>query len=125
MPGWRELAGRAGHRGLALAAFACVCFTYGTGLIIGYQPTFTKAGHWPIMWFGWIFIGTGLVCLTGILRKDDRWQFAVAEAWVACWFALLVTFWNGPVGWNGAVSWLGVGILLLVASGWPDWKAKP
>lgn len=122
---WRRRLLRAGHRGLALAAFAAVCFTYGSGLLLGYHPTFAKAGHWPVAVFGWVFIGVGLAALTGVPRADDRWQFALAEAWVCCWFALLVSFWNGPVGWNGAVSWLGVGSLLLVASGWPDWKDKP
>lgn len=124
MPGWRAITDRAGHRGLALATFAAICFTYGTGLILGYQPTFAKAGHWPVGVFGWVFTGVGVTCLTGVLRHDDRWQFAVAEAWVCCWYALLVSFWSGPVGWNGATSWLGVGGLLLVAAGWPDWHGK-
>lgn len=123
--GWRRLLLAAGHRGLALAVFAAVCAAYGTGLLLGYTPTFAKAGHWPVSVFGWVFIGVAAACLTGVTRADDRWQYATAEAWVACWFALLVSFWNGPVGWAGAVSWLGVGALLLVASGWPDWTGKP
>jgi hypothetical protein len=114
------IAAKAGFRGLGLSAFAAVCFAYGSGLELGYRPTFVEALGLHIPVFGWMFIGLGFFSLTGVLAKRDKWHFAFCELCVWAWVILIATHWTAPYGWGASVSWMGVAGALLIASAWPE-----
>jgi hypothetical protein len=110
----------AGRRGAALGLVAVLFTAYGTGLVAGYRPTFAVALHLPVTSFGWTFIAAGAFVLTGVERRSDRWQFAVAVLVMMLWALLLATHWTQPYGWAAAVSWLGPCALTVLIAGWPE-----
>jgi hypothetical protein len=111
---------RFGHRGSVLIGYAAVCEAYGTGLAIGYAPTFHAAFHLPLTEFGWVFIATGVTVAAGAPRRRDGAHFALAVASATGWALLIATHWASAYGWAAGVSWAGVAAGLLLASAWPD-----
>ena len=121
MPG-RVLAGlrRFGHRGSVLAGYAAVCEVYGTGLALGYRPTFHAAFHLPVAVFGWAFVAAGATVALGAPRRRDGLHYAVAVATASTWALLIGTHFASPYGWTAGVSWAGIALGLLLASAWPN-----
>lgn len=120
-PHWvRGLAARIGFRGLGLTSFAAVCFAYGSGILLGYRPTFSSALGITIAAYAWGFIGVGAFALTGILASKDRWHYSICALWVSAWVFLIITHWTQPYGWAASVSWMGVAGALVIASAWPE-----
>jgi len=111
---------RFGHRGSVLVGFAITCTAYGTGILLGYRPTFTEAYTVPVPVFGWVFLAVGVFAATGALAYRDSAQYAVGVAWTAAWAMLITTHWTAPYGWAAAVSWLGICLGLLLSSAWPN-----
>jgi NhaP-type Na+/H+ and K+/H+ antiporter len=97
-----------------------VFVAYGSGLVLGYRPTFAVALHLQVTVFGWCWIGAGLFLLTGLLVTKDRWHFAVAALVMAAWALLLATHWEAPYGWAAAVSWMGPCALAILIASWPE-----
>lgn len=118
-----------GHRGAILVAFAITAFSYGSGLVSGYHPTFAHALHFPMPVFGWGFIAFGILALSGMITRFEKVAFTTSALWTTFWIILLATHWTESFGWTAAISWLGLDLCLIVASGWPEihipWREKP
>lgn len=119
-------AARAGERGFALLACAAIDLAYGTGLLAGHTPALTHAVLiLPVRAWGWIWVITGVLLLTGVPLKggDDAWHYALAVALKCTWGALILSYWaehGDPGGWASAAPWLGLAAILLLIAGWQD-----
>jgi hypothetical protein len=109
-----------GRRGTALVLIAAVFAAYGTGLLVGYRPTFAIALNLPVTVFGWVFVGSAVFVAVGAWLRSARWQFAYAVLVMALWALLLATHWTEPYGWAAAVSWMGPCALTVLIAGWPE-----
>ena len=128
-----------GRRGMVLLLLGLVDLAYGAGMILARPVTMRYAPTWwpasvgqlaglPTHTWGWIWVGIGFFLFTGIPRtwRDDhggRWQFA-AEVALKSWWALaaLLYWWKYKAlgAWAPAATYVGVAVLVLIISGWPD-----
>src|SRR5215469_3523507 len=121
MPGRRmKFLQRYGHRGSVLVGFALTCTAYGTGILLGYRPTFTEAYHIPVPIFAIVFFCVAVVALFGAYTSRDSLPYAIGVAWTAAWGMLITTQWTAPIGWAAAVSWFGICLGLILSSAWPN-----
>jgi len=109
-----------GQRGLLLLAFAVTVIGYGTGLIAGYQPTFTSALGIPDELFGVMFLADGVILLLGAFLQWRRFPYAFAASVSFFWAFILTGFWALPFGWVASMSWLGMGLVQVIATIWPE-----
>jgi hypothetical protein len=109
-----------GRRGTALLLISATFCAYGTGIILGYEPTFASALHVPIIVYGWAAVGSGLFTLTGVPHPVARLQFSYAVMVTALWALLVATHWTESFGWAAGISWLSVSTLAFLVSGWPE-----
>ncbi len=96
---------------------------YGTGIVLGYRPTFTSLIGVPVLDVGWTFIGAGVFMFTSILmhrRGSDRIYYSAAALFTAAWSTAISLFWSQAVGWTAAVSWMCVSVGCLITAAWPD-----
>ncbi len=117
---------RIGYRTIYLILLGATFTAYGTGIILGYRPTFFHVDHLSVFSIGWMFIGAGFFMLTGLfyqrrLRKEsDRAYFSLAALISTAWATTISLLWTQPVGWTAAVSWICVSIGCVIAAAWPD-----
>jgi hypothetical protein len=82
----------------------------------------------PHVW-GWIWVGVGVVCLTGAVSRRDYFQFAVAATLKAAWAAVYADIWvvqHGQLAWISVVVWGCFSMLVLVVASWPESRvARP
>jgi hypothetical protein len=109
-----------GYRGTALILVGAGVIAYGTGLVLGYHPTFRAAFGVGTRYMGWIWIGVGIASLFGATRKKDALFFALVNFAMTGWALLLATHWTAPYGWAAAVSWAIPDAIVLVGSSWPE-----
>ncbi len=96
---------------------------YGTGIVLGYRPTFTRLVGLPVLDVGWIFVGVGVFMFTSILvqrQGSDRVYYAGAALFTAAWSMAISLFWTQAVGWTAAVSWMCVSVGCLITAAWPE-----
>jgi hypothetical protein len=121
MPRWlRRFLYRLGHRGSCLMVLTITFCAYGSGILFGYRPTFTKAYDVPIHTFGWIWVALGWFVMTGIPAHRDSIHYSIAELWMTAWALLLASHWSQAYGWTAAVSWGGLALGVFVVSAWPE-----
>lgn len=128
-----------GRRGAVLGMLGLVDIFYGLGMIVArpvtmrYTPTW-----WPasigrlagvaVPTWGWVWVVVGIFLFTGVPRPwrdghGGRWQFAVEVALKSWWaLAALLAWWKyrAPGAWAPACTYVGMAVLVLVVSGWPD-----
>lgn len=139
IPGWRQsvrwnavIRRRAGRRGTTLAVLALIDFGYGGGLVTGYVPGFAhkETLFLPLVVWGWIWITTGIICLTGVLLVRDRFHFGIATLLKTAWASVIAVSWltyHIQGGWTSVAAWGGIALLVLIVSGWPEtgWFDEP
>ena len=114
---------RPGRRGAFLAFLAILDFSYGYSLLTTPSPQRTLDFLLP--WEAWagIWLGTGAVCLTGVLARRDKAQFTVAVTLKLAWGLLYAQLWlagAAPRGWVAALVWVAFAAAVFLVSGWPE-----
>ena len=74
---------------------------------------------WGIIW-----LAVAAILLTGVLAREDRWQFTVAvllkTAWAMEWFRLS---WLGiPYQWTRGCYFLAMALIVLLIASWPEYR---
>lgn len=127
MPPWmHRLLRRCGRRGAFLLFLAVLDLSYGKALI---DTAVASLHHGPDLLlsqyaWGWIWIGTGVVSLTGVFAVAHDWlQFGVESAIKATWAAVFTDVWlvqNEPDGWVSVTVWLAFALVVLLVGSWPE-----
>lgn len=130
------VAGRIGHRGAALLAFACLDAVIGWSLLDAQGQAQARAipayaairAMLPLSVWGWLWIAVSATCAVSAFMRSDRAGFAGAIGVKAVWAGgLLVAWWpmHVPRAWLGAAVWVVLALLVLVISDWPDPPVPP
>ena len=111
---------KTGHRGVFLLLLGIYDLFFGAYLLAG-GPL--GAGLLiPEHTWGSIWIGTGLILLTGVPAKMDRWQFSAASlvktAWAMEYFREAAL--GYPWAWLRGSYWLAFALLVLAVAAWPE-----
>lgn len=122
----RALQHLVGRRGAALLCFAVLDVTYAAGLAFpgpnGGGATQRWFGAIMPLWFWalcWLAVAT--LCVVGAFWQHDRMGF-IAAIGIKIWWGTL-----GLLGWlveevpvSAAGVWLGLAVLVMLISGWPE-----
>lgn len=111
---------------------------YGTALLAANAAGFTNrwwttARWWPaaqgellsidILWWGIVWIGVGLMLMTGIAVRTDKHLFAAEMLLKSIW-GLGALYWafttSSPGLWGPAATYVGLSALILLAAGWTE-----
>lgn len=127
-----------GRRGGALLILAAMDLVYGAALITAHlgasELSATSAKWWPASLgtlfdiptstWGWIWIGTGLLLVSGAPRRYfDRWQIAASVTLKFVWAGASLAYWysHRSAGlWGLFAIYCGLAGLALIISGWRD-----
>lgn len=115
---------KTGNRGKFLGFLAMLDLIYGYSLIT--LPVFYRDIDLllPVSVWAWIWIASGVNCLTGAFISDDRLPFAVASLVKTFWGMLYAYLWlsSSPVPrpWASAAIWLTFAGIVIMISGWPE-----
>jgi hypothetical protein len=121
----RRLGHRTGRRGAFLLFLAVLDLCYGYALTVMAVAPLKHAPSYllPVHVWGWIWIGTGAVCASGVFMARDWPQFTVAAAMQATWGLLWADLWivqGVPGGWVSITVWLSFGLTTVLIGGWPE-----
>jgi hypothetical protein len=117
---------RVGRRGAFLLFLTVLDVSYGKALL---DTAVAALHHGPHLIFsqsvwGWVWIGVGLVALTGVPARQHDWlQFGVVAALKASWAALFADVWlvqHEPDGWVSLVVWLAFSLTVILVGSWPE-----
>lgn len=121
----RKLAGRAGRRGAFLIFLAILDASYGYALLSA-SVSALRAGPdllLPMHAWGWIWVGTGAVCLTGVMSRRDWVQFVAAATLKGAWAGVYADIWivqHSANAWVSVVVWASFALTVLVVASWPE-----
>lgn len=121
---WRLITGKVGRRGAFLLFLALLDFAYGYSLFtVPRAQARTLDLLLPLKTWAVIWIITGVVCLSGVLMRNDRFQYTFSAAFKTAWGMLYIQLWvvqGVPQAWVAAVIWLAFAGTVLIISGWPE-----
>jgi hypothetical protein len=76
----------------------------------------------PLHVWGWLWIGTGIICASGIFIQADRVQYTLAALLKTAWGLLYAyLWWQGvPNSWASVVVWLSFAMTVVLIASWPE-----
>jgi len=117
---------RVGRRGAFMAFLAILDCAYGWALhlqtVIAVKAL-TPDLLLPLTLWSWLWVGMGVVCLSGVFTRRDRVPYALSSAFQATWAAVYANAWLAhglTSGWISAVVWLSFAVTILLIGSWPD-----
>lgn len=120
----RALVHRAGRRGAFLAFLALLDLAYGYSLFATAAPQRLYDLLLPWEAWGWIWCGTGVVCLARVFGRKDRVAFSVQAMLFFSWGMLSLDEWLAQGverGWVSVVLWVAFALASgLVVGGWAE-----
>ena len=119
---------RVGRRGAFLAFLAVLDAAFGYSLLTVPRAALARADFiLPVHAWGWTWIGTGVICASGILARKDRVQYTAAALLKTAWGLLYAwLWWQGvPAAWVSVTVWLAFALVVVLVAGWPEEAAPP
>lgn len=115
----------AGRRGAFLAFLTVLDIAYGWALLtmsvapLKHSPDFFL----PLHVWGFIWIGTGLFCLSGIFLRFDRIHYTAAAMLKAAWGLLYLDLQlegTAHQAWVSVTVWIAFAFIVMLVAGWPE-----
>lgn len=113
----------AGRRGAFLAFLAVLDLAFGYSIFSVPRAALQTIGILlPVPVWGWIWIGTGIVCASGVFLHSDRVQYTLAALLKTSWGLLYAwLWWQGvPNSWVSVTLWLSFAMTIVLIAGWPE-----
>lgn len=110
-----------GHRGAFLLFLSMLDFLYGYSLYI--IPRSPIPFFIPIHIWAWLWIVSGAIALSGVMRKHDQFQFGWASFFKCLWAASWLRLWiihGVPQAWAEVVLWVGFAAIISIIATWPE-----
>lgn len=119
-----RIARRVGRRGAFLLFLALLDFAYGYSLYSA-PRALVRSTDLLLSWNAWavLWLIVGVICLTGVPIRNDKFQYTVSAAFKTAWGLLNVEIWltrGQPSAWVAAIIWLAFAATVLLISGWPE-----
>jgi hypothetical protein len=115
----KSLALRIGFRGGFLFFLSASYLFHGWFLIAGKHGATIPIGG-DSLW-GLIFTAASVFMVTGVLARNDRYQYAAAVFVLFLWS--LEYFWRSvyvPYAWSTGLMWLFMSVVVALVSTWPE-----
>ena len=112
-----------GRRGGVLAFLATLDLGYGYSILAAPGPLAAFNLLLPPVTWGWIWLGAGAACVSGIFLRTDWPQYTTESAVMFSWAAVFMRVWlfgHLPRGWVPVIIWMGFALTVLMISGWPE-----
>lgn len=136
-----------GRRGVVLIVLAITDLFYGAAVIyaraqyraprtVSPDPAPAANSWWPVtqeylFWiptevWGWVWVVAGLILLTGVCQRKDRWHFTLAVVIKVTW-ACAAGFRSaaGSGLWGVTALYIGFAAVAFVIAGWADEPSPP
>jgi hypothetical protein len=116
----------AGRRGAFLTFLTILDFSYGYALATASVRSLPRGPDLflPMHVWGWVWVGAGVVCASGIFLRRDWLQYWFAAVLKACWAAVWADIWivqHVPATWISIVIWAAFSLTVLLIGGWPEY----
>lgn len=120
---WRFVCYHVGHRGAVLAFLVMLDLLYGYSMntepgYLAWVDLGLSIHTWSLIW-----IAVGVILLTGISAKRDKFHYTIAVMLKVFWSAVFFRTWltgGYDRGWVVGLIWGGFAALLFIISSWPE-----
>lgn len=114
---------RVGRRGAFLTFLAVLDLAFGYSIFSLPRAALEQINILlPLNVWGWLWIGTGIICVSGIFVKADQVQYTMAALLKTSWGLLYAyLWWQGiPGSWISVVVWLSFAMTIVLIASWPE-----
>lgn len=114
---------QAGRRGAFLLFLALIDTAYGYGLLVSPAAGASLNLLLPPDVWGVLWLAIGVVCLSGVLKSYDRFQYTCSAVFKTLWALTLTRVWLAqqiPLIWLQAIIWLAFAATVVLISGWHE-----